>query len=69
MDVVVHASWYGKVPPGLTPTSDVQEREREREKEKGSLIFTRAGLSSYLYRPCITCVSPSMLGAVSLPPQ
>ena len=66
MDFVVRASWYGNVPPGLTPTSDVQERERE---EKGSLIFTRAGLSSYLYRPCIMCVSPSMLGVVSLPPQ
>jgi hypothetical protein len=38
-------------------------------EEKGGLFLARAGLSSYLYRLCTTCVNLSMLGVVSTPSQ
>jgi hypothetical protein len=60
---------YGKAQAELTPTLDGQgkrrEEKRKEEEEKGGLSFARAGLSSYLYRLCITCVNLSMLGVVS----
>jgi hypothetical protein len=62
----VHRQVDGKVQAGLTPTSDVQERKK---KKKEASCLARAGLSSYLYRLCITCINLSMLGVVSTPPQ
>jgi hypothetical protein len=40
----------------------------ERKKKMEAFPLTRARLSSYLYRLCIMCVNPSMLGVVSTPP-
>ena len=57
--------WYGKAQAGLTPTSTCK---REKEK-RDPLLVARAGLSSYLYKLCITCVNPSMLGVVSTSPH
>jgi hypothetical protein len=34
------------------------------EEGKGASCLARAGLSSYLYRLCVTCVHLSMLGVV-----
>jgi hypothetical protein len=45
-------------------TSDGQER---RGRKRRPLCVARAGLSSYLYRLCITCVNLSMLWVVSTP--
>jgi len=33
-DFAVHASVYGKVQAGLTPTSDGQEKEKEKEEKE-----------------------------------
>jgi hypothetical protein len=63
-DFAIHASLYGKVQAEPTSTSDGQER---RGKKWRPLCVARAGLSSYLYRLCITCVNLSMLEVVSTP--
>ena len=45
------------------------QRPRAKQEKKESLLLARAGLSSYLYRLCITCVTLSLLGVVSAPPH
>ena len=47
--------------PSRRPTS-------KREEGKGACSLVRAGLSSYLYRLCVTYVHSSMLGVVSTTP-
>jgi hypothetical protein len=44
-------------------------RKKREEEEKGCFFPCSSWLPSYLYRLCITCVSPSMLGVVSTPPH
>src|ERR1700733_1707211 len=75
--------WPSRLEDGAMPTSDDQERERRKgglcqarrqdssisPQKSDSLFFTRAGLSSYLYRLCITRVNLLTVGVISIPPQ
>jgi hypothetical protein len=60
-DVAVHASVYGKVQAESNVNPNDQERRKGRERCL-CFLLARAGLPSYLCRPCTVCVSLPRLG-------
>jgi hypothetical protein len=60
-DLAVHASVYGKVQAESNVNPNDQERRKGRERCL-CFLLARAGLPSYLCRPCTVCVSLPRLG-------